>query len=149
MSSYGSSTGGNRKVSLEELRERREKGFALTGLQSVKLKEYNALYDPNMRHFFESRNNQYFLYRTGQIDSNGRVIDLDKNKSKLFILEREFKEAEKIEERRQQEEMEMRVSDALFSFNHFYFTKNSFIFNSIECNERDLTSWRKCGSWRF
>jgi hypothetical protein len=110
MSTYGSSTGGKRKVSQDEVLERREKGFALTGLQSVKLREYNALYDPNMRHFFESRNNQYFLYRTGQIDSNGRVIDLDKNKSKLFILEREFKEAEKIEERRQQEEMEMRVS---------------------------------------
>lgn len=89
---------------------KRESGFNLTGLQAVKLKEYNALYDPNMKHFFESKNNQLLLYRTGQIDSNGRVIDLDKNKSKLFILEREFKEAEKIEERRQKEELEMRVS---------------------------------------
>lgn len=78
--------------------------------KKIKLHEYNALYDPNMRHFFESRNNQLLLYRTGQIDSNGRVIDPDKNKSKLFILEREFKEAERIEERRQKEEMEMRVS---------------------------------------
>lgn len=50
------------------------------------------------------------LYRTGQIDANGRVIDLDKNKSKLAILEREFKEAEKTEEKRQREELEMRVS---------------------------------------
>ena len=88
--------------------EKRERGFQLTGLQSFQLKEYNALHDPNMRHFFESKNNQYLLYRTGQIDSNGRVIELDKNKSKLFILEREFKEAERIEERRQKEEMEMR-----------------------------------------
>ncbi len=94
----------------DEVFEKREKGFSLTGLQAVTLKEYNALYDPNMRHFFESKQNQYLLYRTGQIDSNGRVIELDKNKSKLFILEREFKEAERIEERRQKEEMEMRVS---------------------------------------
>ena len=92
-----------------ELLERKEKGFSLTGLQAVKLREYNALHDPNMRHFFESRHNQYLLYRTGQIDSNGRVIDLDRNKSKLAILEREFKEAEKIEEKRQREEQEMRV----------------------------------------
>jgi hypothetical protein len=89
--------------------DKRERGFDLTGLQAVKLKEYNALHDPNMRHFFESKQNQYLLYRTGQIDSNGRVIDLDKNKSKLAILEREFKEAEKIEEKRLKEEQEMRV----------------------------------------
>jgi hypothetical protein len=118
MSQYGSSTADShnpynnsksKKHSAEEAYNKREKGFALNGLQAVKLREYNALSDPNMRHFFESKNNQFFLYRTGQIDSNGRVIDLDRNKSKLFILEREFKEAEKIEERRQKEEMEMRV----------------------------------------
>ena len=97
------------KLLEEEAFERREKGFSLTGLQAVNLKEYNALYDPNMRHYFESKHNQYYLYRTGQIDSNGRVIDMDKSKSKLSILEREFREAEKIEERRQKEEMEMRV----------------------------------------
>lgn len=99
----------NAAIRRQEVLERREKGFSLNGLQSVRLKEYNALHDPNMRHYFESKHNQYLLYRTGQIDSNGRVIDLDKNKSKLAILEREFKEAEKIEEKRQREEMEMRV----------------------------------------
>ena len=92
-----------------EILERKEKNFSLDGIQNFKLKEYNALHDPNMRHFFESKKNQYFLYNTGQIDSNGRIIDLDKNKSKLFILEREFKEAEKIEQKRSFEEMEMRV----------------------------------------
>ena len=62
-----------------------------------------------MRHFFEGKNNQNLLYKTGQIDSHGRVIDYEKNKSKLHILEREFREAEKVEEKRQQEEREMRV----------------------------------------
>ncbi len=110
----------NRRRELSpEILEKKEKGFSLTGLQSVKLKEYNALYDPNMRHYFESKNNQLLLYRTGQIDSNGRVIDMDKNKSKLFILEREFKEAEKIEDRRQKEELEMRVM--LFDFYYLQF----------------------------
>lgn len=109
-----------------EILDKKEKGFSLTGLQSVRLNEYNALYDPNMRHFFESKNNQLLLYRTGQIDSNGRVIDLDKNKSKLFILEREFKEAEKIEERRQKEELEMRVGlrfcyTSIFSYDESHF----------------------------
>jgi hypothetical protein len=96
----------------QEALEKREKGFNTSALQSVRLKEYNALYDPNMRHFFENKHNQALLYKTGQIDSHGRVIDYEKNKSKLHILEREFKEAEKVEEKRQQEEKEMRVSTA-------------------------------------
>lgn len=98
-----------RKQKEAEKRERLESGFQLTNLGAVKLNSYNALYDPNMRHFFESKRNQHLLYNTGQIDRHGRIIDLDKNKAKLHILEREFKEAEKIEERRQKEEMEMRV----------------------------------------
>ena len=76
----------------------------------MKLKEYNALFDPNMRHYFENKKIQSHLYRSGQIDSNGRVIDIDKNKSKMIILEKEFRAAELAEQRRIQEEMEMRVS---------------------------------------
>ena len=48
------------------------------------------------------------LYNTGQIDRHGRVIDLKRNAGKIAVLEREFKEAEKVEERRYREEMEMR-----------------------------------------
>ncbi len=88
----------------------REEGFNCRNLGSYNLPSYNALYDPNMRHFFENENTQRLLYQSGQIDKHGRVIDLEKNKSKLFILEKEFKTAEKIEERRQKEELEMRVS---------------------------------------
>lgn len=51
---------------------------------------------------------QSHLYRTGQIDKAGRVIDLDKNKSKLHIIEKEFRHAERAEELRQKEEEEMR-----------------------------------------
>lgn len=94
----------------ESFLERREKGFNLTGLNSVRLNEYNALHDSNMKHYFEKKKNQNLLLLTGQIDYNGRVIDLDKNKSKLAILEREFQCAEKIEEKRLKEEEEMRVS---------------------------------------
>jgi len=97
-----------------EVLEKREKAFDLKNLNFVTLKEYNALNDPNMRHFFESKNNQHLLYRTGQIDAHGRVIDYEKNKSKLNILEREFQEAERIEAKRLKEEEEMRVSPFLF-----------------------------------
>ena len=121
-----------------EILDKKEKGFALTGLHSVRLNEYNALYDPNMRHFFESKNNQLLLYRTGQIDSNGRVIDLDKNKSKLFILEREFKEAEKIEERRQKEELEMRYRVQRKRFNELERLRKLEILQKLKA-ERELS----------
>ena len=64
-----------------------------------------------MRHYFENKQVQQHLYKTGQIDRHGRVIDIEKNKTKVKILEREFTEAEKVEERRMKEEMEMRVSE--------------------------------------
>ena len=63
-----------------------------------------------MRHYFESPKIQKHLYETGQIDKYGRVINLEKNKTKLHILEREFKQAEKSEEAKHKEEMDMRVS---------------------------------------
>lgn len=147
-SSYSPSV--NAAIKRQEALDRREKGFSLTGLQSVQLKEYNALYDPNMRHFFESRHNQYLLYRTGQIDSNGRVINLDKNKSKLAILEREFREAEKIEEKRQKEELEMRVSSACSLLG--YAPEHADLVPlclSIECSGSASTRWRQCASLRF
>ncbi len=89
--------------------KQREENFNLNSLNFVKKPEYNALFDPNMRHFFQNGKVQRYLYETGQIDAHGRVIDLEKNKSKISILEKEFKEAEKVEERRLQEEMQMRV----------------------------------------
>ena len=97
------------KKNVDQLKER-EQGFNISNLGAVRLPSYNALYDPNMRHFFENEHTQRLLYGSGQIDKHGRVIDLEKNKSKLFILEKEFEAAEKIEEKRQKEELEMRVS---------------------------------------
>lgn len=102
----------------EEYLKKREKEFDLGNVGAVRLQSYNALFDPNMRHFFESKHTQYLLYKTGQIDQHGRVIDLEKNKSKLFILEKEFAAAEKLEEQRQKEEMEMRVCIGIFIILH-------------------------------
>jgi hypothetical protein len=86
----------------------REQGFN-TGAFQCKLNEYNALHDPNMQHYFENKKVQSLLYQTGQIDRHGRIIDVKKNIGKIKILEREFSQAEKVEDRRRNEEMEMRV----------------------------------------
>ena len=65
-------------------------------------------YDGNLRHFFENRKIQGHLFNSGMIDQEGRVIDVTKNKSKLFIIEQEFKKAERQEYWRAKEESEMR-----------------------------------------
>lgn len=96
------------RAKVEKFHKKREEGFDLGSVPHAKLKSYSALHDPNMRHYFENPNVQRLLYNTGQIDSNGRVINLHKNKTKLHILEREFKEAEIAEMRKLKEEEEMR-----------------------------------------
>ncbi|CAN0490975.1 unnamed protein product, partial [Ectocarpus sp. 8 AP-2014] len=90
----------NRAV--QERAKSREEGWDSTR-DNTRIKEYNALFDPNMRHFFETPSVQAHLLRTGQIDRNGRVIDFQKQKGKLHIIEQEFKQAERIEYWRQKE----------------------------------------------
>ena len=75
---------------------------------NVKLPSYKGLYDPNLRHHFESRAVQQNLFKLGMIDREGRVLDIEKQKSKLFIIEQEFKAAEKAEMMRLREETDMR-----------------------------------------
>lgn len=45
----------------------------------------------------------FFCSGLHQIDRNGRVIDFQKQKGKLHIIEQEFKQAERIEYWRQKE----------------------------------------------
>lgn len=144
---------------MEDKMKEREKNFSLGNPNTVRLAEYNALYDPNMRHFFENRKVQRLLYESGQIDKHGRVIDAAKSKPKLKILEREFIEAEKIEERRQKEEAEMRVRIIyLIATNYFstYFNiSNTININSfsnpysIEYRGSVSMSWSVPGRRRF
>ena len=47
--------------------EERENGWDLSSSRTCKLPEYNALFDPNMRHYFENRVIQKHLHTTGQV----------------------------------------------------------------------------------
>lgn len=49
-----------------EMMKRREAGFD-TNTANDKLPKYNALFDSNLRHFFENRNVQTHLYKTGLV----------------------------------------------------------------------------------
>ncbi|KAG6959644.1 hypothetical protein JG687_00008655 [Phytophthora cactorum] len=97
----------SKKRSDEYLRQR-ENGFNLSGVHQDRLPQYNALLDRNLRHHFESRPLQSHLNELGLIDQRGRIVDLDKQKSKLFIIDQEFKLAEEAERKKQREEEELR-----------------------------------------
>jgi len=122
----------------KDVLRKKETGWEMGNLNTVKLKEYNSLYDPNMRHFFENKKVQTLLYSTGQIDRHGRVIDLDKNKSKLHVLEREFSRAETIEERRQKDELEMRYRVQRKRFNELEKLRNEEILHKLK-HDRELS----------
>lgn len=85
----------------------RETGFRLSSAPAP-LPTYDALRDGNLRQHFESRGVQRFLQQKGWVDKTGRIIDLDKYRSKLNIIEQEFRYAEKTEDWRLKEEEEMR-----------------------------------------
>lgn len=91
-----------------ENKKSRESGFNLKSCANAKLPEYNALLDSSLKHHFENRQIQKQLQSIGMIDSRGRVVDLDRNRAKLAIIEQEFKLAEKAEFMRKREEEEMR-----------------------------------------
>ena len=116
----------------QEKLKKKEEGFSLQNLGSFKLPEYNALFDPNMRHFFENSKIQNHLYNSGQIDRHGRCINLDKNKSKIAILEKEFTSAELAEEKRMKEELEMRYRVQRKRFNDLEKTRKEEILEKLK-----------------
>ena len=90
----------------ERIKER-ERAFDLS-TSRFSIPQYNALVDRNMCHYFESRNLQSHLLKTGQIDLTGRVVEHDKTRFKLTVLEKEFKRADAEEAKQRAEEEEMR-----------------------------------------
>jgi hypothetical protein len=92
----------------EEYLRQREQGFNLSGVHQEKLPGYNALLDRNLRHHFENSSLQNHLNEVGLIDQRGRIIDLERQKGKLSIIEQEFKIAEKMERLKEKEEDEIR-----------------------------------------
>mmetsp|Transcript_11959 Transcript_11959/g.27880 ORF Transcript_11959/g.27880 Transcript_11959/m.27880 type:complete len:204 (+) Transcript_11959:87-698(+) len=98
---------GNKKQPSRAHLQQRENGFSVSSAPAP-LPTYDALRDANLRQHFESRGVQRFLQQKGWVDKQGRIIDLDKYRSKLNIIEQEFRYAEKTEYWRLKEEDEMR-----------------------------------------
>jgi hypothetical protein len=84
-----------------------EDGF-VTSVTHEKIPRYQSLQDTALSKFYEHRRVQEHLLQMGLIDHDGHVIDLDKHKSKLNIIEQEFAKAEKEEDLKAREERDMR-----------------------------------------
>lgn len=80
----------------------------MTSVTHEKIPEYQSLQDKALSKFYESRRVQGHLLQMGLIDHDGHVIDLDKHKPKLNIIEQEFSKAEKEEALKAREERDMR-----------------------------------------
>lgn len=77
----------------------REKGFDLrfSCSTSQQIPEYDALRDVNMRKYFESESIQKLLVESGQLDHFGRIVCLEKHRSRLHIIENEIERADRIQ----------------------------------------------------
>ena len=86
----------------EARRKEREEGFDLRFSCSVP--EYNALRDANMRYYFESPTVQEHLLETGQVDECGRILDRERRRSRLHVVESEIARAERRQRSLEREE---------------------------------------------
>jgi len=84
-----------------------ENGFRLD-FGASRLPSYDAMKDANLKRFFSKAHVQSQLRANGVIDTKGRVVNMERNKSKVLIIEQEFKAAERAERLRKIEENEMR-----------------------------------------
>jgi hypothetical protein len=98
-------------VSPEKLRKR-EEGFDLSGLTSPR-REYNSLFDEHCSYFLSSPTIRKTLYRNGFIDKEGRVIDVDRARQKLHIVENEFRQIEREHEMHMKDEAARRRAEEM------------------------------------
>ena len=82
-------------------KQRKENGWDGIG-SDAPLPIYNPLNDRNLRSHFENKRVRKTLFEAGLIDKEGRILETERQKGKLFIIEQEFAQAEKEELRRQQ-----------------------------------------------
>jgi hypothetical protein len=72
----------------------REIGFDTGGNTHLQGPTYNALEDPSLRQHFANKTFNKHLQQHHLIDRTGRILDLDKHKSKLRIIDQEFCQSE-------------------------------------------------------
>mmetsp|Transcript_43832 Transcript_43832/g.74826 ORF Transcript_43832/g.74826 Transcript_43832/m.74826 type:complete len:204 (+) Transcript_43832:1136-1747(+) len=104
----------NSKKKKAYLKER-ENGFDLRFMCSSsssshqrQIPTYDALRDVNMRRYFESPHVQDHLLKSGMIDPFGCIVDLEKHRSRLRVVENEIERAERLERLHEKDEEDAR-----------------------------------------
>ena len=77
------------------LLKEKEAAWNTQGNEFAALPTYNPLGDKNLRSHFENKRIRRTLYEAGLIDKEGRILEAERNKGKLFIIEQEFAQAER------------------------------------------------------
>eukprot|EP00956_Cyclotella_meneghiniana_P005503 scaffold7033_cov86-Cyclotella_meneghiniana.AAC.4 len=72
------------------------------------LPDYNALLDSNMRNYFENESIQNHLVKTGLINQYGRITSIDRQRTRLRVIENEIARTEKMNDMLQKEEEHVR-----------------------------------------
>lgn len=78
--------------------------FDTSGLEHSSLPVYDPLGDHHLRTFFESKYIRKTLFDAGLVDHDGRILEADRHRSKLFRIEQDFAEAELKDPKAEQEE---------------------------------------------
>eukprot|EP01084_Bolivina_argentea_P187239 322572_1 len=81
----------------------RESGWDSGTTAPQKKQPYNALYDSNLRHHFDSPSVRGHLHQSGLIDKTGRILEVDQNSGKLHIIEQELLKADVDEAKKQRD----------------------------------------------
>ena len=87
----------------------RENGFNMDVGMRSNFPDYNELLDSNMRHYFENESIQNHLVKTGLINQFGRIISIDKQRTRLRVVENEIARTEKMNDMLQKEEGHVRL----------------------------------------
>lgn len=88
--------------------KQKRRPFVLDTQISHSLCDYDAFTDVHLQHYFARSSVQQSLLDCNMIDCQGRVMELDKHKSKLFIIDQEIKRAIQMRQAKLKEEQEIK-----------------------------------------
>eukprot|EP00747_Dinoflagellata_sp_TGD_P181280 gnl/TRDRNA2_/TRDRNA2_35067_c0_seq1.p1 gnl/TRDRNA2_/TRDRNA2_35067_c0~~gnl/TRDRNA2_/TRDRNA2_35067_c0_seq1.p1 ORF type:complete len:176 (+),score=36.36 gnl/TRDRNA2_/TRDRNA2_35067_c0_seq1:65-592(+) len=65
--------------------------------KNVPLPEYKPLLDANLRHLWVNPRTRKHMQASGFIDEHGNLIDVDAHRRKLYVIEQELSQADRVE----------------------------------------------------
>merc|ERR1712039_335145 len=83
----------------DDAERRREMDFNNSGTVAP-LNEYKPMSDPHLKHHWKNPRHQTFLKASGFLDEKGAALDVDQHRRKLYVIETDLVQADKMERAR-------------------------------------------------